>query len=267
MAPLLDLTEQLRHLGDALGRARDCSLRCHTLTHWVVALGLTSSGGPRPGSVTTVGDPGPLLSLASDELAAALTSLERSLNSAEYEALLRGLARLASDAAGPLGSFAQVSADGILAQLCARQFSALTRQVKRAKRGPSEHRLHRARIQAKKLRYLGELAFSLASGRTARKTKTAAALAERLQDVLGELHDAAEMCRWLQGAVDGLGEQTALAAGRLVALCQREQNKWDRKWARAWRSLDKQIDGSWPGARGPTQPTIANAQISGLLPT
>ncbi len=248
-APLAATVDGLRAFGETLGRARDAWVRRETLARWATALGLSGAGDDHAAISESPGDAAPLLSSASNEHASALASLEQMLDSPQYDRLLRDLGLLATAADQAFGPVGQRSADGLVTEICARQFGSLGRKVKRAKHDPDDRRLHQARIQAKKLRYLAELAVSTSSGRAAKKAKIAAARAEKLQNLLGKVHDAGEMRRWLEHTFAGLGEQAALAAGQLLAICQKEQEGLARKWEQAWRSLDEHAREAWPGAK------------------
>jgi CHAD domain-containing protein len=102
------------------------------------------------------------------------------------------------------------------------------------------------RIQAKRLRYLSEVAAPLVAPASHRKqAKCTAKAATALQDVLGALHDATVAEQWLRDSLTRLPDRTkatamfatGLAAGQLVARAQDRQEALRRKWPAAWAPL------------------------------
>jgi len=84
----------------------------------------------------------------------------------------------------------------------------------------------------------------------AKRTGKAAA---RLQDVLGELHDAAVSEQWLRGGSARVPSRTrtavvfasGLAAGELAARAQERQRALRNKWPAAWAPLRSQKLHGW----------------------
>lgn len=92
-----------------------------------------------------------------------------------------------------------------------RRWRRLRRAVDGLADPPTIDDLHRIRILAKRLRYAAD-AVTPAYGKKARRSAAAAA---RLQDVLGELNDAAVTHRWLEAASADLDGPAAFAAGQM----------------------------------------------------
>ena len=128
-----------------------------------------------------------------------------------------------------------------LPQLLHPHWKRLQRRVKKAGSRPSDTRLHRIRIGSKQLRYGAELAEPVVgtpAGRTAR-------LAEDIQTILGDHHDAVAAVEWLQH-IPADGTTTAsFAAGVAAAEGLHQQAKARRQWARAWKALHKGSATAW----------------------
>jgi CHAD domain-containing protein len=119
---------------------------------------------------------------------------------------------------------------------------------------PPDTALHRVRIQAKRLRYLCDVAalFAVpAPNRAAAKAMSKAAA--QLQDILGELHDASVTEQWLREAPARVPSRTkaavvfaaGLAAGELAARGQERQRDLRKKWPQAWAPLQSQKLRRW----------------------
>jgi CHAD domain-containing protein len=116
----------------------------------------------------------------------------------------------------------------------------LRRQVRKARRHPSPERLHKVRIKAKELRYSSDFATTFV-GRPARRLAKAA---RRLQDELGEHHDAVAAGDFLRAlAYEDRGTRlsggVAFQAGGLAADIRRRQAHVEAAWERSWRQLRK----------------------------
>jgi CHAD domain-containing protein len=119
---------------------------------------------------------------------------------------------------------------------------------------PPDAALHRVRIQAKRLRYLSDVAalFATPAGHRAEAKAMSKAAAE-LQDVLGELHDASVTEQWLRDASSLIPGRTktavvfgaGLAAGELVARAQERQRSLRKKWPAAWAPVQSQKLRNW----------------------
>lgn len=116
----------------------------------------------------------------------------------------------------------------------------LRRQVRKAGRHPSPERLHRIRIKAKELRYSSEFAAPVVKRSARRLAKSA----QKLQDQLGEHHDAVAAGDWLRAlAYEENGTRltgaVAFQAGGLAADARRRQADIEAVWERTWHSLRK----------------------------
>ena len=111
--------------------------------------------------------------------------------------------------------------------LAHRQWRAIRKAIRRLGPHPADNALHRVRIKAKRLRYLAEVAAPVVRPPANRDAAVLTAkAATALQDVLGDLHDAAVTEGWLRetapiaaaGAEPEALLATGLAAGQLIAV-------------------------------------------------
>jgi CHAD domain-containing protein len=134
------------------------------------------------------------------------------------------------------------TASRVLPALVGARWRALRRQVRKSGHHPSDERLHRIRIKAKQLRYAAEAATPV-MGKAARRT---ARVAEDLQTLLGEHHDAVTAESWLrERSEDGVSPAAAFEAGRMAAEQQRLQRKLRHGWRRTWAPLAKPRRRRW----------------------
>ena len=126
-----------------------------------------------------------------------------------------------------------VRARRILPPLVARRWNRLKRRVDRLGAVPSDRKLHRVRIEAKRCRYAAELAVPVLG-------KDASRLADALADVqsaLGEVHDAVVLEAWLRDASKGLPAQLAAVARSLIDQERARSASARRDWEEAWRVI------------------------------
>jgi CHAD domain-containing protein len=133
----------------------------------------------------------------------------------------------------------------------------LRKAVRRLGDRPTDDALHKVRIQAKRLRYIAETAAPVVSPAASRgaANRTVKAATE-LQDVLGELHDAAVNEKWLRDLLAELApsvskarHQTAMSAavvvGQLVGQARQAQQAKREGWSRQWERLDDKRARGW----------------------
>jgi CHAD domain-containing protein len=196
------LREELRWLGGRTGPLRDLD---------VLASSLRSSDDLPPDVLAE------LLEVLERRRQAALTALRDALDSPRYAALVRTWRELADAPAPDAGSGARPFGE-LLAERLRKRARALRKRIRPGVAGGPTADLHELRIQAKKLRYLLECAPGLADEE---RLAASVNVLKRLQEHLGELHDAAVQCAALTelgGASDaaGLAPRTLLWLGRLT---------------------------------------------------
>jgi CHAD domain-containing protein len=103
-----------------------------------------------------------------------------------------------------------------------------------ARKDTTDAHLHKVRIRLKDLRY-GCDTVALVEGGPARKTAKAA---ERLQNQLGELHDAAFAIEWLEDLTHTQPE-LAEPIGELVAVQRDEATAARKGWKRGMKEVDR----------------------------
>lgn len=126
-----------------------------------------------------------------------------------------------------------VRASRILPRLVARRWNRLERRVDRLGSRPSDRKLHRVRIDAKRCRYAAELSAPVLG-------KDASRLADALADVqtaLGDVHDAAVLETWLREASKDLPARPAGVARTLINQERARSASARRDWEEAWRAI------------------------------
>ncbi len=228
--------DELRWLGGVLGAVRDADVMEASL------------GSARPRRLRMVGSPGlaELRTRLSAERAHAVAALAEALCSARYLDLLDRLHAAAShppltrgsdNAAKPLG------AARVLPRAADRRWRQLDKKVGAAGRSPSEKQLHQIRIAAKNVRYACELSQPV-MGQPAGKT---AKLAEKIQTVLGDYHDATAAIDWLAEAGRTTPDGAGFAAGVLSTEQDRRRRHLAKKWRRQWAKLSRPPARRWLG--------------------
>lgn len=124
----------------------------------------------------------------------------------------------------------------VLPAMLHRSWRDLRGAARKARKDPSDTRLHQLRIRLKDLRY-GAETVALVEGGPARKTAKAA---ERLQSKLGDLHDAVFFIAWLESLA---AEQPDLAdAAERLAAVQRNLAEETRE---GWKRDLKEVERRW----------------------
>lgn len=128
---------------------------------------------------------------------------------------------------------------GLPVRVCAAQILTLRhdRVLKRGRRlerlAPPE--MHRLRIAVKQLRYAVEFFSSLYSARSMATLRDRLA---RLQDILGEINDAAAVAPLVRSAAADTGEEAA-AAGMVIGWCEAQAARKRKALRPAWRRFRK----------------------------
>jgi len=178
----------------------------------------------------------------------AMKQLALVLEDTRYLDLLNRL-HAASDRvplAGDAVELASEKAQDTLPVIVGTNWRKLRRQVRKAGKHPSPERLHRIRKKSKELRYSSEFAEPFI-GRPARRLAKGA---RKLQDQLGEHHDAVAAGEWLRAlAYEGNGTRlpgaVAFQAGGLAADAGRRQAHFEAVWGRSWNHLRKPSRTGW----------------------
>lgn len=154
----------------------------------------------------------------------------------EAYARLRESARprqLRSTAERPLFAGDDAVARNAERRVTRKAYLRLRKCVKRCGDRPTDAELHRVRIAAKHLRYALETFAPVCGRRVERRAR----LVKRLQDVLGEEHDAAiAVARLREFCKDGVPEADALV--RREQRCARRARS---RWRPAWRDVKEEF--------------------------
>src|SRR5262249_14337949 len=188
-----ELRDELRWLGRQLGPARDLDVL-------IARLRAEAADLDGPDAVPA----GKLVTQLESERESARADLLATLESPRYAQVLATLEQTVT--APPVAAN-----DASLTEVARREFRKLERQVKALGVAPSNDALHRARIQAKRLRYATELSSELL-GKEGRRLVSAA---RDFQDVVGAHQDAVvaeERIRAVVRRSRGVG--SGIAAGR-----------------------------------------------------
>ena len=228
--PLLDLEwaeslrAELRWLGGALGPVRDLDVLGEHLRVEIEAL----DGRERRAA-------GRFVALVAGDRDAVRADMLEAMSSSRYGELLD---RLEAAAAAPRAR----EADASLHDLAALEFRKLRKAVKTLPPDPPDDELHAVRIRGKRARYAAELAEG-AVGKTARRFVREA---KRFQDVVGEHQDAVVAEEKIRALLERAGgEQTHLAAGRLIERERTRRREARAAFPKAWVKLETAGRAAW----------------------
>jgi CHAD domain-containing protein len=248
-----DLGNDLKWFGGILGAARDSDVRLESLEKDCAALPSLDAAG----SAT-------LLDAAREQQATNHADLLEAMAKGRYLQLLRALETLSSrtglgaaEVQTPFWATLSRPAATDMPSLAERQWRSTVKAVDRLGNQPADDMLHQVRIQAKRLRYLAEVAAPVIRRPEDRRSASGMArAATALQDVLGELHDAVVSEQWLREAATRRPARakaetlvaTGVAAGQLIAAARERQSAQRLAWTAAWDRLDRKKLLRWTGA-------------------
>jgi CHAD domain-containing protein len=216
------LRAELDWLGRSLGSVRDLDVLLFTLRADAEALDADDRAAVRR-----------LLTQLSAEHETARRELEQALTSGRYLTLL---ARLEEAAQEPRWAGTEQPVE----ELAAKEFQRLETAVRALGKHPSDERLHKTRIRAKRARYAAELA-EPAVGKPARRLIRRA---QEFQDVTGAHQDAVVAEQKLRELVES-EPSIAFVAGRLVERQRERRRDARRKIAPAWKRLERAGRKAW----------------------
>jgi CHAD domain-containing protein len=226
--PVLDrewsqaLRDELGWIARILGEVRDGDVLSERLTHRIGDLE-DAEREPTEAVLAT-------LARARDEAHADLLA---TLRTRRYVDLLGRLVDAANSPA--LAEEASQPAADVLPGLVRRPWHKLAKRVAKLGDDPSDARLHEVRIRTKRARYAAE-ACAPVVGKPARTFAQAAA---RLQDVLGDLHDAVVAAQWLDAWAEHRGSEEEQRGAETLAAAERQSAEELRtSWRAAWDELE-----------------------------
>jgi CHAD domain-containing protein len=218
------LRAELKWLGGRLGPTRDLDVLLTRLREQVAEL-----DGPDAVSA------GKILAQLETEREHVRQELLAGLEEPRYAALLDQFEQFV--AAPPV-----TGVDVSLERVAAREFSKLERLLKKVGPDSSNDELHRARIQAKRVRYSTELSLPIA-GKGGRRVIAAA---KSFQDVVGAHQDAVvaeERIRTALRRARGVG--TGVAAGRLIERERARRSEARAALPAAWKQFRRRGQAAW----------------------
>ncbi len=213
------LRADLRELAEDLGLVRDADVLLARLRADAEALGPP--------------DDDAALAVLERLTRARASHLRRLLAVMDDPAYLGLLDRLVQAARAPVldETLAARPAREVLPELARRPWRKLRRDERSLGPDPAPEALHALRIRAKRARYAAEMA-GLVMPAAAAHGKALA----RVQDALGEYHDAAVAESWLRSAVtSGVSRSQAVAVGLLIARQRAAAAVELARWEKAWK--------------------------------
>ena len=186
---------------------------------------------------------GGLLRVLDGERSKARLRAGEALATERYAALLDRL--VSASQAPPLTEAAGQPARDAVPGLVARSWRHLAKAVDQVGDDPHDELLHEVRKKAKRCRYACEAAVPVV-GKDAAKLATAVAA---IQEVLGDLQDAAVAELWLRSrAVGPTGAEAtarAFSAGLLTGIQRRAAEEARQGWRRTWKKASAKKRRAW----------------------
>jgi CHAD domain-containing protein len=218
-----ELRAELGWLGRSLGGVRDLDVLVLTLRQEVEEL--------EPGDR---GAADRLLAELSNERAKARRSLEETLESRRYLALLETLEEAARK---PRWNGEELPIEGF----ASKAFRKLEKSVDDLGPDPSSELLHQARIRAKRARYAAEVAAPVAGKPGERFIERA----REFQDATGEHQDAVVTEQKLREFLESDDPGVVFVAGRLAERQAERRSKARRQIPKAWKRLERAGRKAW----------------------
>jgi len=218
------LRDELKWLGGRLGPARDLDVLIARLRREAAEL-----DGPDAVPADRI------VAQLETEREVAQGELLETLESERYANVLALLGQVVD--APPVAS-----SDISLNRLTQKEFRKLQRQVEALGSAASNEALHRARIQAKRLRYAAELSSQLLGKRGDRVVSAA----KTFQDVVGAHQDAVVAEQHIRNAVRrSRGVGSGIAAGRLIERERARRAESRAGLPNAWKQLERRAQAIW----------------------
>lgn len=172
------------------------------------------------------------------DLAAALATLSAALRSPAYTSLR---ADVADAAAHPLIRRSLGNARPALERALRRRWKKLERAKRALDDRPSDGARHKVRIRAKQCRYAAEACVPV-FGKDAKRLARACT---RIQDVLGEQHDAVVAGAWLAKTAAECSPEEAFALGRVAEIERVASARATHGFQSAWKKARRAARRRW----------------------
>lgn len=246
------LREELRWLGEVLGRARDAEVLRERMATSVAAV------APDPAGVGARVD-----TVLRSRHVTGLAGARAALDGPRYAELLAALERFVADP--PYGDRAHRAAAAELARLVLRDWSRLRARLERAAGTPAgpgrDAALHDVRKAAKRLRYAAEAAAGVLGPHAVRLAEAS----EAVQEALGEHHDSV-VARDLLRDLVAPAEEEPDGSAVFDRLHEREAacaSAAERAFLEAWAELPRKHRARWLSGRGAVGGTPAGSLSAG----
>jgi CHAD domain-containing protein len=223
-----ELRAELRWLGAELGAVRDIEVQRDRLRSHAEQLPHAEADAARR-----------VIRRLDADRAAARSDLLMTLNEPRYEQLR---AKLGAAAARPIYTAGALApAADALREVVHMRWKKIRRAVNQLGDNPADEELHAIRVRAKQCRYAAE-ASEPAFGKPA--VRLARAMA-RVQDVLGEHHDAIVAGSWLAKTAHECSPAEAYAIGMLAQVEREAADAARARFPGAWRRADTKRVRGW----------------------
>ncbi len=223
-----ELRAELRWLGSELGAVRDIEVQRDRLREHAGRLPPAEADAARR-----------VVRRLDADRAAAKSDLLAALRQERYTQLRTDLAAAAARPA--YGVAALDRAADALAPVVRGRWKKVRRTVRKLGDNPSDEALHATRVRAKQCRYAAE-ACEPAFGKPARRLARAMA---KVQDVLGEHHDAVVATAWLAKTAHECSPAEAYAIGMLAQIEREAAAAARADFATVWRRADTKAVRGW----------------------
>jgi len=227
-----DVRAELGWLAGELGAARDADVLLARLQRQTAQLGRADAAAAAP-----------LLRALENERVRAGARAGAALTTPRYVALLDQM--VAASQMPPLTDAAQERAADVVPRLVGKAWRHLAKAVDQVGDDAPAELLHEVRKKAKRCRYACEAA----TGVCGKDAKKLAAAVAGVQEVLGELQDAAVAEVWLRSRAVGLkgagAAGCAFSAGLLTGVQQRAADEAVRGWRGAWEAASDKKRRRW----------------------
>ena len=223
-----DLRGELRWLGSELGAVRDIEVQRDRLRAHATRLPPAEAEAARR-----------VVRRLDADRAAARSDLLVALRQDRYTQLRADLATAAAQPA--YNSAALGPAADALAPIVQGRWKKVRRAVRKLGDNPSDEALHSTRVRAKQCRYAAE-ACEPAFGKPARRLARAMA---KVQDVLGEHHDAVVATAWLAKTAHECSPAEAYAIGMLAQIEREAAAAARAEFPAVWRRADTKAVRGW----------------------
>jgi CHAD domain-containing protein len=215
------IRRELKWLGGVVGAIRDCDVIDQVITSRTEKI--------EPGFAPAAGS---IHEALSAHRRALHDSMRQAFASKRHESLLDRIAAAPAKKLAPSATV-RAKAPALLAPIAHR----VKRGGAKLKADSDSRVLHKLRIRIKRLRYALEM-MTTAGGKD---VKSAAKRLQKMQELLGDQHDAVMTIEWLRefAVLPGSPGPALVAAGALMQSLARREHKLAARGYKSWKKLDR----------------------------